>query len=259
MADSNCTKKCTKCKRVLGLSGFIKRDGRRITAQCKRCIYEIRKAQITKRLSNPEAYGLDRPRTCNTCGQTFPFSEFRWTASYSVSKCKGCIKKQRDAHLQKVMQERLREANMPNATATCRCCKKSLPLDAFYVQPACKSGRWKTCRKCISEVRKRRYRTDPKYYNRYTKYDLLPEQYDAMVAAQGGRCAICRKIPSRMHVDHDHTTGEVRGLLCGPCNQGIGLLRDSPKLLRAAIRYLKKQTGRKPQDGKGMLPFFPAN
>lgn len=60
-----------------------------------------------------------------------------------------------------------------------------------------------------------------------------------MLAAQDDRCAICREAPKRaFHVDHDHTTGIVRALLCGPCNSAIGHLRDDPKIAEAAARFL---------------------
>ena len=76
-------------------------------------------------------------------------------------------------------------------------------------------------------------------------YGISPEQYDAMFDALGGACAICERVvagkpPSRerLHVDHDHETGKIRGLLCGACNVSLGGFRDDPELLAAAIRYL---------------------
>jgi hypothetical protein len=74
------------------------------------------------------------------------------------------------------------------------------------------------------------------------KFDLTPEQYSEMWTAQRGLCAICHRVEPRegyaLAVDHDHTTGEVRGLLCSHCNRGIGWLSDDPELLRSAIGYL---------------------
>ena len=60
-----------------------------------------------------------------------------------------------------------------------------------------------------------------------------------MRLAQGGVCAICREAPA-VHVDHDHATGEVRGMLCFPCNAAIGHLRDDPRVVRAAAAYLER-------------------
>lgn len=77
------------------------------------------------------------------------------------------------------------------------------------------------------------------------KYGMEPEQYDALLIAQDGRCAICRRFPTSensrygiLFVDHDHTTGAVRGLLCDQCNRGIGLLQDNPDIVMAAAAYL---------------------
>jgi hypothetical protein len=74
-------------------------------------------------------------------------------------------------------------------------------------------------------------------------YGITVDEFDAMLAAQRGRCAICSSPEPRSncwwHIDHDHDTGHVRGLLCGPCNQGIGSLGDDPDRLRLAIAYLE--------------------
>lgn len=73
--------------------------------------------------------------------------------------------------------------------------------------------------------------------------------YDAMLAAQGGVCAICGRPetrpapngqPSRLHVDHNHSTGLVRGLLCNNCNQAIGKMGDDPDRLITAAEYLRR-------------------
>jgi hypothetical protein len=73
------------------------------------------------------------------------------------------------------------------------------------------------------------------------RYGLSVADYEAMLAAQGGVCAICGQPDStgrRLSVDHDHNTGAVRGLLCSHCNRGIGHFKDSTTLLARAIEYL---------------------
>lgn len=78
-------------------------------------------------------------------------------------------------------------------------------------------------------------------------YRLDPHEWQAMVAAQGGGCAICGRTDKSLHVDHDHrccpgdkSCGKcVRKLLCGNCNRGIGLFGDSPELMEAAAAYLR--------------------
>jgi hypothetical protein len=73
------------------------------------------------------------------------------------------------------------------------------------------------------------------------KYGITIEQYEEMLAAQGGVCAICGREPNpniSLHVDHDHETGALRGLTCFRCNQAMGAFGEDPGLLRAAGDYL---------------------
>jgi len=71
------------------------------------------------------------------------------------------------------------------------------------------------------------------------QYGITQEQYNQFLIAQGGRCAICQtKFVKIGHIDHDHKTGKVRGLLCFKCNVGIGHLDDDPLKVKAALDYL---------------------
>jgi hypothetical protein len=75
------------------------------------------------------------------------------------------------------------------------------------------------------------------------------DEYNAMLAEQGGVCAVCSRPPTSgisLHVDHDHATGRIRGLLCFRCNNALGDLEDDPALLRAAARYLEPPVPRDP-------------
>lgn len=75
------------------------------------------------------------------------------------------------------------------------------------------------------------------HLNRKFKYNLGEETYESLLHAQGHACAICEKIVPLV-VDHDHETGEVRGLLCRTCNLGIGYLQDLESLCSRAATYL---------------------
>lgn len=79
------------------------------------------------------------------------------------------------------------------------------------------------------------------------KYGLTPDDYDLILTAQGNACAICRKPPKdrRLHIDHDHETGEIRSLLCSCCNTAIGQLQDDPDLAQAAADYLYAMKSRR--------------
>lgn len=103
----------------------------------------------------------------------------------------------------------------------------------------------------IKELRRRGYQKNvevirakklDEHYRR--KYGITGAVRDRMLSEQGGVCKICKRAPdprhggSRLHVDHCHTTGRVRGLLCSPCNTALGLLREDPLLFAAAAAYL---------------------
>lgn len=80
------------------------------------------------------------------------------------------------------------------------------------------------------------------HYGVWRRFGMHPNQYEAMRVAQGGKCAICRGAPSRdrLHVDHDHGTGQIRGLLCEGCNLALGKFKDSPEILEQAAAYVRR-------------------
>jgi Recombination endonuclease VII len=90
--------------------------------------------------------------------------------------------------------------------------------------------------------------TSPARKGQLKRYGISPAEYDALLAKQGGACAICRKrSKGRLCVDHCHVTGMVRGLLCNECNSALGYLKDDQASLVAALAYL----GVLPRDGPG--------
>lgn len=123
----------------------------------------------------------------------------------------------------------------------CSCCGELKDRDNFYVQ----TGRLVTrCKKCFSDKGKLRTPEDYRRSRLKTKYNLTPEAWQTIFEIQGGVCAICKQPPNKskpFHVDHNHTTGKVRGLLCSNCNVAIGMLQDSPTVAQSATDYLKSQ------------------
>lgn len=105
-------------------------------------------------------------------------------------------------------------------------------LKAYYIankEKAIKSS------KINREARSDHYKEVAKWRVIKRKYNLTKDQYNHMFTQQGGMCAICTLRPIKC-VDHDHSTGKVRGLLCMGCNRDLAIL-DNPKLLVAAQRY----------------------
>ncbi len=94
-----------------------------------------------------------------------------------------------------------------------------------------------------------RYHADPeaakarvRAYQLKKNFGLTEERYQEMLDCQGGVCAICRRKPGkiRLAVDHNHLTGQVRKLLCGSCNTGLGSFAESVHRLKEAIAYLEE-------------------
>lgn len=96
-------------------------------------------------------------------------------------------------------------------------------------------------RKYYKEV----YRQKQLDYQRHHNTGCTKEQFDHLVKIQCGRCAICRRIPKKMCVDHDHKTGKLRGMLCVTCNSAVGFLMDSEMIMRQAIEYIRVHSGSK--------------
>jgi uncharacterized Zn ribbon protein len=84
----------------------------------------------------------------------------------------------------------------------------------------------------------------------FARYGIVQKEYDELLRAQNGRCAVCGKNNAgatqsgkqkRMYVDHDHKTGTVRGLLCNNCNMALGFVHDDPELLLKLVAYLRRE------------------
>lgn len=97
------------------------------------------------------------------------------------------------------------------------------------------------------------------------RYNLSRQQYEKMYKKQGGECAICEshidlggkpggRTSNTCHIDHDHETGFIRGLLCPACNQGLGQFEDNPEILYKAMNYVLKSKIR--QGFKPALDIF---
>jgi len=142
---------------------------------------------------------------------------------------------------------------------TCTVCKQSKPLDSFYRRESSPDGKATQCKDCDNEKRKKWRKDNPernqesqRNRNLLKRYGITLTEYEALFEAQGCKCGICgtpenysghtgpRKEWS-FSVDHCHTTGKIRGLLCNDCNRALGLFKDNKELLRSAIVWLDTQ------------------
>jgi hypothetical protein len=105
--------------------------------------------------------------------------------------------------------------------------------------------------RCAQHTREFKAQTKAAKHERWilANYGITRAEYDALYLHQGGACAICQRATGKtkmLSVDHDHKTGEVRGLLCNYCNRHVlGHLRDSVSALLRAVRYLLHPPARK--------------
>lgn len=138
------------------------------------------------------------------------------------------------------------------STKTCSVCLETKPVEDFYRQSTKPEHpyyerRLGRCKECVIKQNGDRQRKtyDPDKFRRWylkATFGITVEDYERMAEEQGGTCAICDGPPGgrhgRLHVDHCHETGRVRGLLCDACNRGMGYLGDSAAHLTRAAQYL---------------------
>ncbi|MGH2808786.1 MAG: endonuclease VII domain-containing protein, partial [Actinomycetota bacterium] len=160
----------------------------------------------------------------------------------------------------------------------CKVCGITKPLTDFYRASGMRDGYRNDCKACLNARHKKWYRKNREYaikqaqqwkkdnperhagnvkrqrekdparlarINReghlLRKYGLSLADFEFLVITQGGACRICGKVEGdKLHVDHDHQTGLIRGLLCGNCNKAIGLLEEDADRFAAATSYLRE-------------------
>jgi hypothetical protein len=155
----------------------------------------------------------------------------------------------------------------------CSKCGELKPLESFYKEKTARDGYRSDCKDCfaarakdwysknreqtiarvkkwqqenaehVREYRKRHNAESPERIREghlRRKFGLTLETYAELLASQGGGCAICGEPEetSSHHVDHDHDTGDVRGILCVRCNNGLGQFKEDPAILATALSYL---------------------
>ena len=160
----------------------------------------------------------------------------------------------------------------------CNVCGEIKPVTEFYAMIGMRDGFRNDCKACNLAAKARRYaanpeaakervrtwqRDNPERLQQYRKayrsrpevkardrsahlrrtFGITQDEYETRLAGQGGGCAVCRRAPKpgkSLHVDHDHRSGDVRGLLCFSCNAALGHLADDAERIRALLTYLDR-------------------
>lgn len=186
-------------------------------------------------------------KRCNKCERVLPVEEFykkKEALDGYNNACKDCFRARSRAWYEENREHVIARVRQWGADNPDRI-RERYTTDRY--RQSQRSYRAKN-RDRINEQQRTLRAADPERYRRYDlsrrlrKFGVTLDQYDALIEAQGGVCAICEGPPNGkddvFHVDHDHQTGMLRGLLCHSCNTSLGHFRDDVVVLQRAIEYL---------------------
>ena len=180
-------------------------------------------------------------KTCSKCGEIKPLGEFHKNKnaqdgySHTCKEC-ACARARKWYEANKVRVAAIKRvwygANKGRRATTNRAWEEA------------HKDRRLAANKAQREANPDRTAATKKAYALKRHFNISLTDYDEMLEAQDSSCAICGRTIAeegrRLAVDHDHETGEVRGLLCGNCNQGLGRFMHDQELLHSAIAYLEQ-------------------
>lgn len=162
-----------------------------------------------------------------------------------VKSC-GCLRRETAAATAKTRKPR--KSRIEGRTEKyCPECQRTLPIEEFGKNRTSTDGLTAYCKPCHSKkgrLNREKKWGSTRHYHLVQRYGITAEEVDVLLEKQRGLCAICSLIPdpklrNPWHVDHDHSTGRVRGILCHSCNTALGNFKDDPEILRKALEYLQ--------------------
>ncbi|MFD4933962.1 endonuclease VII domain-containing protein [Streptomyces virginiae] len=172
-------------------------------------------------------------KRCSRCKQDKPRGEFasnRSAADGLQAYCRECWAEYYKARQEAKGRTVRVKVDVPSGHKRCPQCEEIKPHSEWEPNKTTSDGWSSYCRSCRAK------RNRASYFMR--KYGITEAERDEMIAAQGGVCVICRDAPAE-HVDHDHQTGKVRGVLCFSCNAALGQFKDRPDVMRRAAAYVE--------------------
>ena len=187
-------------------------------------------------------------KRCPDCSREKPLEDFPRSAARSDGRglyCKQCYSKRYRQHRERKAAAEGRTVTprrvAPDGQKWCPAGVGFKPIEDFPKNKANSDGLGGYCKPCHNAKGKATYQRlygGTREYHLRRRYGITGADFDAMVEAQGGTCAVCDQKPE--HVDHDHKTGKVRGILCFNCNQALGNVRDDAAVLQGLMDYLRR-------------------
>lgn len=191
-------------------------------------------------------------KRCADCGQAKPSSDYHSNvrcADGLAFYCKICAATRKQSRRRRGISPRRKcPETLKPGMKWCPDCQAVKDLAEFPRNRNTGTGRAPYCKPChnvrgkLSKLKVGGSRT----YHLKRRYGITASDAEAMLLAQKGLCALCRAAPA-VHVDHDHVTGKVRGLLCFNCNGGLGQFKDRIDVLQAAVDYLTLTPAARPR------------
>lgn len=209
-----------------------------------------------KRRTGREKILEAQEKPCSYCKAVLPLSEFHKNGSCwdgLARECKGCksaryyTQSKDTAHKYRTQIEVRKD--IERQEKICTVCDEMKPFSEFPANKRSKDGIANSCLSCRqkhSQTPAERLKSRKSALK--NKYGITDAKYKSVLAAQGGSCAICgngHNVTSKLgyavklHIDHCHTTGKLRGILCVKCNSGLGHFDDNLEGLMKAVRYLE--------------------
>ena len=184
---------------------------------------------------------------CRDCQRNLPYSAFTKNARERdglAFYCAECSRARVTASKRKRLgppkiKVQPRDIVVPDGHKWCPDCGEVKALGDFPTNRAARNGYMSYCKPCFNQRTKASVakRGGARNYHLIRRYGITEDDFDEMFAEQDGLCAICREAKAE-HVDHDHATGKVRGLLCFNCNGALGQFRDRTDPMIRAVGYL---------------------
>jgi hypothetical protein len=184
-------------------------------------------------MSKQKSAYLQNLKMCSYCNEIIKYDKFKiWKKGLRKNKSKA-IFCNRQCLGKWLSEQRKRDHKI------CKSCLVDKPIEEYYYANKEKTRYSVSCKECVKALwtKKHKARLDKPYIWIKYKYNLSVNEYLRMRQDQNELCAICNK-KKKLVVDHCHSTGKVRGLLCGGCNKGIGCFEENIESLNGAIKYL---------------------
>lgn len=191
---------------------------------------------MTDMSGSPHLEGSEPPKRCPDCGAVKPATEFRRNRARPDGRAHYCTDCFRIRDAKDYKRRRLTAGKryyggvaVPDGFKFCRRCERVKSVDEWHRNRSSRDGLTVYCKECRAELS----RID----HLRRQYGLASEEFETLLS-EHPVCPICRQRKPQ-HVDRDHDSGAVRGLLCQPCNMGLGLLGEDSARLRRAASYLE--------------------